>query len=108
MTTACTSRALICCHLVATCGTVRSAGRFFTLVAALKCRRSSGSWFDSDVGRLLVMTKELVPEMADAESVGANVAPSTTTERAIAAKNRLVTDTGYRLKSAFYRRLRWS
>src|ERR1017187_6970604 len=97
VTTACTSWVLICCHLVVRTGRVRSAGRFFTLVASLKCSRNRGNWFESEVGRLLVMTNEWTTGVADeAWRVGTIMAPRTPTARAMAKVNRLVTDTQYR------------
>jgi hypothetical protein len=42
---------------------------------------------------LLVISKDLTTEVADASSVGINVAPETATTRAITLANRLVTDT---------------
>src|ERR1035438_12716 len=97
VTTACTSWVLICSHLVARAGRVRSAGRFFTLVASLKCSRNRGNWFESEVGRLLVMTNEWTTGVADdAWRVGTIVAPRTPTARERAAVSRRVIGTDYR------------
>jgi len=61
----------------------------------LKCSRSNGSWFESVVGRLLVMTNDLTGATAEAFSVGIKAAPRTVTTRVIAVAKRLVTDTQY-------------
>ena len=50
-------------------GRVRSSGSLLIFVAVLKCSRSNGSWFESVVGRLLVMTNDLTGATAEAFSV---------------------------------------
>jgi len=93
VTTACTERGLICCHVVASAGRVVSSGRSFTLVFALKCRRRIGKRNVSEVATSLEIVNERVPVVADAPIAGTKVAPSIPKERAIAAGNRLVTHT---------------
>jgi hypothetical protein len=67
------------------------------LVASLKCSRNRGNWFESEVGRLLVMTNEWTTDVADdAWRVGTIVAPRAPTARERAAVSRRVIETDYR------------